>query len=55
MKSPLKWLTLIAALAFVLLGGSGCGTTEPDNLSARPWNNPPSWQNGLPGNFNQGR
>ena len=55
MKTSLKCLALFAALAFVLLGGSGCSTTESENVSARPWNNPPSWQNGLPGYFNQGR
>jgi hypothetical protein len=26
----------------------GCATNEPDNESARPWNQPKSWETGLP-------
>jgi len=31
------------------LGVCGCSSTEPDNASARPWNSPSGWENGLPG------
>jgi hypothetical protein len=34
---------------------SGCGTTEPENLSARPWNSPNSWEGGLPSSLTEGR
>lgn len=27
---------------------TGCGSTEPDNLSERPWNAPNGYENGLP-------
>jgi hypothetical protein len=40
-------------LAVVLL--SGCATAEPDNLSARPWNSPKGWENGLPNGMMEGR
>ena len=40
-------------LAVVLL--SGCATAEPDNLSARPWNSPKGWENGLPSGMMEGR
>jgi hypothetical protein len=40
-------------LAVVALGTlalvTGCGTTEPDNQSTRPWNAPKSWEGGVPG------
>lgn len=28
---------------------TGCGTTEPDNQSSRPWNSPKGWESGVPG------
>jgi hypothetical protein len=41
--------------ALVLLGATGCATTEPDNSSVRPWNSPVGWENGIPsGMYNQG-
>ena len=42
---------LLAALAFGgMLLVSGCGTTEPDNMSSRPWNSPKGWESGgVPG------
>jgi hypothetical protein len=47
---------LFALLLFVAAwGGSGCATTESDNLSARPWDSPKSWENGLPAGMTEGR
>jgi hypothetical protein len=40
-------------LAVILL--SGCATAEPDNMSARPWNSPKGWENGLPSGMLEGR
>ena len=40
------WLVLLFAL--VLIGVSGCASTEPDNASVRPWNSPKGWENGIP-------
>lgn len=34
---------------------AGCATTEPDNMSARPWNSPKGWETGLPAALNEGR
>jgi hypothetical protein len=35
-----------------MLGASGvlcgCATEDPDNVSARPWNQPKNWETGLP-------
>jgi hypothetical protein len=50
----------LACLAMVLglfcLGGVGCSTTgENDNRSERPWNQPKSWETGLPGGMNERR
>jgi hypothetical protein len=49
---------LQAGLGLLLLAGvllSGCATAEPDNLSARPWNSPKGWENGLPNGMMEGR
>ena len=47
-----------AVLLFLLvLAGilTGCKTTEPENLSSRPWNAPRGWETGLPSSINEGR
>ncbi len=42
-----SWLLCIL-FALVLLGASGCASTDPDNASVRPWNSPIGWENGIP-------
>ncbi|HTG45791.1 MAG TPA: hypothetical protein VK633_14820 [Verrucomicrobiae bacterium] len=42
-KSILLLGVTLAALA------TGCATTEPENVSERPWNAPKNWEHGLPG------
>ena len=49
-----SWLLLIL-FASALMGLSGCSTGDPENVSARPWNSPKSWENGLPSSMNEGR
>lgn len=44
---------LLLALTALVLGG--CASTESDNLSARPWNSPKSWEHGLPSAMTEGR
>jgi hypothetical protein len=45
---------LILALISFWLGG--CASSgDPDNASARPWNAPMGWENGLPSNLQEGR
>ncbi|MBI3417159.1 MAG: hypothetical protein HY043_17860 [Verrucomicrobia bacterium] len=56
-RSPLAspriaFALLLGAIAFVLIG---CATDDPDNLSARPWNTPKTWENGLPSGLYEGR
>jgi len=46
------WL-LLFGLGGVLL--SGCASSEPENYSARPWNQPRGWETGLPPAMYEGR
>jgi hypothetical protein len=47
-----NWLLLLA-LGGMLVGLTGCATSEPDNASVRPWNTPQGWEYGLGGMMNQ--
>ncbi len=49
---PLSFLLICAALTFLF---TGCATTEPDNVSERPWNAQKGWEHGLPSAINEGR
>jgi hypothetical protein len=42
-------------LAAACLALSGCATEEPENTSARPWNQPRGWESGYPSQMFQGR
>ena len=44
---------LLLSLGTLVLGG--CATTESDNVSERPWDQPKSWENGLPSSMFEGR
>lgn len=51
-------LTHCLFLGFALITlflASGCSTPDPKNTSARPWNQPRGWENGLPSNMMEGR
>jgi hypothetical protein len=52
MKRSLALFSLLLVLAGI---AGGCKTTEPDNLSSRPWNTPRGWEHGLPSSINEGR
>jgi hypothetical protein len=39
--------------ALILLGASGCASTDPNNESVRPWNSPIGWENGVPSGMYQ--
>lgn len=43
----LRWIFGVLLLA-VVVGMTGCATTEPENLSERPWNAPAGYESGLP-------
>jgi hypothetical protein len=49
-----KWILLGLLVVSGLVMG-GCATSEPDNMSARPWNAPRSWETGLPSGLFEGR
>lgn len=49
-----RWILLLL-LALTSLALSGCATEEPDNASARPWNQPRGWESGYPTQMFQGR
>ena len=53
----LRSVSLLFLLLLVLasLGLAGCATSDPDNLSQRPWNAPKSWETGLPTSILEGR
>ncbi|MEW6304335.1 MAG: hypothetical protein AB1705_12730 [Verrucomicrobiota bacterium] len=59
MKHVIEFLkarfALLALTLFVGLMASACGTTEPNNRSARPWNAPKTWEHGLPVGLTEGR
>lgn len=38
-------LLLLLALLAMLAGLCGCASTDPDNVSVRPWNTPQGWEN----------
>lgn len=44
---------LLMLFALLLLGASGCASTDPDNASVRPWNAPEGWENGIPSGMYQ--
>lgn len=50
-RSILMFLLLMAAAGIF----AGCATTEPDNMSAIPWNSPKGWESGLPSSLNERR
>jgi len=47
-----RWFLLLLGLG-MSLGMMGCATN--DELSARPWNAPKNWENGLPSQMMEGR
>ena len=53
LASHCHWVFLLLVLA--ALAGSGCASTEPANMSERPWNEPQSWESGMGSMFNQNR
>lgn len=56
MVKKVRFSYWLFALLLLAAGGlSGCATTESDNLSARPWDSPKSWENGLPSGMTEGR
>jgi hypothetical protein len=48
---PVIWMLLACALITL----TGCASTEPDNMSERPWNSPKTWETGLPSGMTEGR
>jgi len=53
MKQICSSALLFALFALLVLGASGCASTEPDNASVRPWDAPIGWENGIPSGMYQ--
>jgi hypothetical protein len=56
-RSPVNaahWLLLVL-FGVIGLFLSGCASLEPENASARPWNQPQGWETGLPPAMYEGR
>jgi hypothetical protein len=50
-----RW-SLFLLLVLTALGLSACASTaDSDNASARPWNAPKGWENGIPSSMTQPR
>ena len=49
-----RWILLLL-LAAASLALSSCATEDPENASARPWNQPRGWESGYPTQMFQGR
>jgi len=47
-----SWL-LCFLFALILLGATGCASTDPENVSVRPWNAPNGTENGIPSGMYQ--
>jgi hypothetical protein len=48
-----SWIFLL--LALLALVSAGCSSVEPDNASARPWNQPANWETGgIPSSMTEG-
>ncbi len=51
-----KLILFFAGALLVLAFGSGCKSSkDPENLSARPWNSPQTWEHGVPAAIYEGR
>lgn len=50
-----RFLLLVLLVAGLSTFLSGCATNEDSELSARPWNAPKNWENGLPSAMTEGR
>jgi hypothetical protein len=56
MKLSFRTVRWFFCLLLLLVGAglSGCASTDSDNMSARPWDSPKSWENGLPSSMTEG-
>jgi hypothetical protein len=50
-------IRILFGLLLVVIAGfvTGCATTDPENVSERPWNAPKTWEHGLPTSIMEGR
>jgi len=46
-RGAARWFLLLW-LGGLLVGASGCATSEPENDSVRPWNTPQGWEGTMP-------
>lgn len=55
LASSISGRLFLLLLAVSALVWGGCASTEPENMSARPWAAPKTWETGLPGGMTEGR
>ena len=55
MKIDFRTVFLALLLAASALVVAGCETSDPDNLSSMPWNQPKDWEGAMPSSINNGR
>ena len=55
MKSSIAKFILLLSLIGVGFALTGCGTTDDQNVSARPWNSPKGWESGFPAALTEGK
>lgn len=53
MKRLVSSFLLLALFALLILGASGCASTDTENASVRPWDAPTGWENGIPSGMYQ--
>ncbi len=55
MTLPLRCLCSVLLLVVVAALANGCKSTEPENVSTRPWNSPRGSDSSLPGIYTPNR
>lgn len=49
-------ILLVTFVGMTCFTGVGCKTNkDPENMSARPWNSPQTWEHGVPAAIYEGR
>lgn len=49
-------ILLVTIIGITCFSGVGCKTNQdPENMSARPWNSPQTWEHGVPAAIYEGR
>jgi len=55
MRAKCQRCSSLLLLLLALGSWAGCSSIEPENETARPWNEPKQWETGMPPGMTQGR